>query len=82
MNLYLISQDHNAEYDTYDSAVVAAHDESQARLIHPSRGLQSEDSKEDEYDVWTLRELVKVELIGKAVNGTSIGVICSSFNAG
>lgn len=30
MNLYLISQDGNDNYDTYDNAVVAARDETQA----------------------------------------------------
>lgn len=36
MNLYLISQDINSGYDTYDSAVVAAESEKDAREIHPS----------------------------------------------
>lgn len=33
MNLYLISQDVNNDYDTYDSAVVAAESEEEARGI-------------------------------------------------
>lgn len=36
MNLYLISQDKVTGYDTYDSAVVCAKDEADARTIHPS----------------------------------------------
>lgn len=36
MNLYLISQTINEGYDTYDSAVVAAESEDEARKIHPS----------------------------------------------
>lgn len=36
MNLYIISQDINNDYDTYDSAVVCAEDEEDAREIHPS----------------------------------------------
>ena len=36
MNLYLISQDHNDDYDTYDSAVVAAENEDAARETHPN----------------------------------------------
>jgi hypothetical protein len=35
MNLYLISQNVNNDYDTYDAAVVAANSEDEARLIHP-----------------------------------------------
>jgi len=36
MNLYLISQTINNGYDTYDSAVVCAESEDEARKIHPS----------------------------------------------
>ena len=36
MKLYLISQDVNNDYDTYDSAVVVAKSEQDAREIHPS----------------------------------------------
>lgn len=38
MNLYLISQDVNRAYDTYDAAVVAAESEEEARRIHPHDG--------------------------------------------
>ena len=38
MNLYLISQTENEDYDTYDSAVVCAETETQARRIHPRYG--------------------------------------------
>ena len=34
--LYLVSQSINNGYDTYDSMVVAAESEQDARLIHPS----------------------------------------------
>ena len=36
MKLYLISQEHVGGYDTYDSAVVSAKDEQDAKSIHPS----------------------------------------------
>ncbi len=35
MNLYLISQNVNGDYDTYDSAVVAAPNEHYAKHMHP-----------------------------------------------
>ena len=35
LNLYLISQTVNDDYDTFDSAVVAARDDEDARSIHP-----------------------------------------------
>ena len=36
MKLFLISQDRINDYDSYDSAVVAAESESDARSVHPS----------------------------------------------
>ncbi len=36
MNLYFISQNQNTGYDTYDSAVVVAKNEEEAKLIYPS----------------------------------------------
>lgn len=36
IKLYLISQDKNNDYDTYDSAVVAARNEIEAAQIHPN----------------------------------------------
>jgi len=36
MKLYLLSQDVNDEWDTYDSCVVCAEDEDDARRVHPS----------------------------------------------
>jgi inorganic pyrophosphatase/exopolyphosphatase len=36
MNIYLISQTENEDYDTYNSAVVYAPDEDTARNLHPS----------------------------------------------
>jgi len=38
MKLWLISQEVNCEYDTYYSAVVVAHTEEEAKLIHPNMG--------------------------------------------
>ena len=36
MNIYLLSQNVNSGYDTYDSMVVAAKNEEDARTIYPS----------------------------------------------
>ncbi len=73
MYLYLISQDVNDNYDTYDSAVVAAENEEMARKASVGTiGM---------YGTWVSPENVKVRLIGKAVKGTEPGVILASFNA-
>lgn len=36
MNLYLLEQEENCGYDTYDSCVVASPNEATAKTIHPS----------------------------------------------
>lgn len=83
MNLYLISQDANTGYDTYDSAVVCAETEEEARLIHPSfYGENWNGIEEGSFGTWTNSINVKVALIGKAVEGITKRVILSSFNAG
>ncbi len=74
MRLNLISQDTNNDYDTYDSAVVAAKNEEMAR--HTQVGFMPNCS------TWVKPDKVKAELIGTAIKGTEQGVICSSFNAG
>lgn len=45
MNLYLLSQNVVDGYDTYDSCVVCAEDEKEARLIHPSSFVTHYDDK-------------------------------------
>lgn len=79
MKLWLISQNENNGYDTYDSAVVAAETEELARITMPS------DYEEfgREYGAWCSGpEMVKVELLGDAAPNITAGVICASFNAG
>jgi len=79
MNLYLLTQEINNSYDTYDSMVVAAKTEEQAQLILP----RSYMTWEEKFGNWAYRpEEVKVKLIGKAIKGTEAGVILASFNAG
>lgn len=98
MKLWLISQGVNNGYDTYDSAVVAAETEREARETYPQLN--------EEY-VYTYREnswwyvwkqyperkengscwasnatQVEAEYLGEAEEGTEAGTICASFNAG
>ena len=81
MNLYLISQDDdNVDYDTYDSAVVAAPDEETARNTHPS-GINNYWSKYPYFWCNSPND-VKVELIGIARDDMEQGVVISSYNAG
>lgn len=73
LNLYLISQDVNNGYDTYDKAVVAAPDEEAARNIHPGWEDMAEAGRE--FSTWCSAEQVKVELIGESTEDATQGVI-------
>ena len=79
MNLYLISQNINNGYDTYDSAVVAAPNEDMARHMHPNDAVNNGDLSYSE-DVWCNPKDVQVKYIGLTELPKS--VVCSSFNAG
>ena len=93
MNIYKISQTVNDDWDTYDSAVVAAENEEEAKKINPDKYAE-EEWWNDNYKLGYYRlgytsgswcftlEQVKVELIGVAKEGTKKGVIVASFNAG
>ena len=93
MNLYLISQDVNDDYDTYISAVVTAATEEEAKRIHPRNLLWDEEggywySRNPDGTVWVRGcsnwahpNHVKAICIGTS-NGKMNGVICASYNAG
>lgn len=74
MKLWRIWQDFNNDWDTYDSAVVAAETKEDARRI--------EVGSVERYGTWAPSEHVKVEYLGEAKPGTQSGVILASFNAG
>lgn len=87
MNLYFICQSKNVDYDTYDSAVVAAETEEQARNTHPGGDLYYERDDKTKWSrsgfrVWASPSDVEVELIGTAAEHVEAGVVCASFNAG
>lgn len=82
MNLYRVWQDVNIGYDTFDSMVVIAESEDIAKSVHPLLRLDW-DGKSDKVSAWCDKEYVKVELVGRALDGAKSGaIICSSFNAG
>ncbi len=80
MNIYLISQSENNNYDTYDSAVVIAESEDKAKIMHPS-GKMDWDGKSAYYS-WADSSNVAVKLIGNANDDEESAIICASFNAG
>lgn len=87
MKLWLIEQDVNNGYDTFDSAVVAAVDEEAAKDTHPSEYSDGRTTRQVEvdgtrYSIWAPFEKVTATCIGEAEPGTRPGVICASFSAG
>lgn len=83
MNLYLVSQTVNNDWDTYNAIVVCAANESHARKI-PPRELRDymDDEDEDYYGQWAKRDQLNVKLIGRALDGMRAGLMLASFNAG
>lgn len=82
MKLWLISQDINNGYDTFDSAVVVAETEEAARKIHPYDASEKGKSEFWRNLTWTTElHRVKVQYLGEATDGLPL-VVCASFNAG
>jgi hypothetical protein len=80
MNLYLLSQDVNNNYDTYDSMVVCAENEHEAKRMHPGGGV---DEWIDQYATWaSAPDQVSVKYLGVADASIERGKIITSFNAG
>ena len=77
LKLWLISQDVNNHYDTYDAAIVVAETKEEARNIHPY-GKWDNNS-----DTWAYKpEEVTVEEIGDAKFSMIPGIVLASFHAG
>lgn len=76
MKLWLICQNDNNGYDTFDSAVVAAETEEDARSISPAG------TWENDWDSWASSpKTVDCELLGEAKDGNKHGIVVSSYNA-
>lgn len=91
MNLYLISQNVNKDYDTHDSAVVVAASYNEARHTHPSsdgykwinNGWRATGPEGYADVTWAEPKDVLVLRIGKAhPRYKKPQSICASFNAG
>lgn len=79
--LYLLEQSVNNDYDTYDSCIVAAETEEEARHIRPY--LSGDWNDDYPFTSWVKDPKdVTVKYIGKASKDIKKGVILASFNAG
>jgi hypothetical protein len=88
MKIYLLTQNVVDGYDTYDSCVVCAENEEEARKIHPAEWVKEEDWKESKCSAasiwvsWKDIDKIKVTELGEANNNIKKGCILASFNAG
>lgn len=80
MKLFRIFQTANSDYDTYDSAIVCAKNEKEAKSINPAGGETL--TQADAFSGWCGLNDVQAEYIGTAKRGIKKGVIVASFNAG
>lgn len=82
MNLYLLKQEENKTYDSYDSCVVCAATEEDAKTINPDdSGITFTPTEKFPYWARTF-EGVMCKYIGVAAEGMKRGVIVASYNAG
>ena len=81
MNLYLVSQDENNDYDTFDSFVCFAEDEESARKMHPCQNDYLNFIPDNFSDYWTSIDKVKVKFLSKVDDKVEACVILASFNA-
>jgi hypothetical protein len=82
--LWLLTQNVNTGYDTYDSAIVCADDEESAKQITPDHKWYGDKEGGYRYTAWAYKpEEVKAQYIGEADPAVEVGeVVLSSFNAG
>lgn len=93
MKLYKISQEVNNNFDTYDSAIVCAENEEEAKKICPDKFYKLEGDEwvfrrgdgsivDKRCYTWCDIKYVTVEYIGEAKKELKKGIILASFNAG
>ena len=86
MKLYLLTQKVNNDYDTFDSCIVAAETEQDAKTIYPDGDeMNTPNNWQQElfYSNWvTDVKDIQVKEIGTATADTKRGLILASFNAG
>jgi hypothetical protein len=82
MKLWLLEQDVNSGYDTFDSCVVSAptYEEALAMMPRGNGGFWPDESAREDY--WAPIDKVVCTQIGDALPGAVQCVWCASFNAG
>ena len=81
MNIYLLSQSINIADDSYDSCIVRAESEEEAKQINPDGS--DNDIRLERWSIWVNDvDNVDCTLIGIAIEGSTKGLVLASFNAG
>ena len=82
MKLWILTQDEVDGYDTFDSCVVCANNEYDARQIHPCEKYFDRNFSWGTRGWATSPENVKARCIGKAIGVSAGDVVLTSYNAG
>ena len=87
MKLYLLKQTDNLDiYDVYDSCIVCAENEDDAKTISPNWSYKYDNNvfiENEEYPQWYIKkEGITCEEIGEANENIPRGVVIASYNAG
>lgn len=85
MYLFRVSRNDGCGYDEYDSFVAIAENENEALEMNPKDGskFDFDSAKLSDIYEWPVKKTdLTVTLLGIAVEGSTIGVVLASFNAG
>ena len=85
VNLYLLEQEENGDYDTFDSIVVCAKSAKEARKIHPRGDWSFKDADKllTAHSGWcSSPSAVVCTLLGKADKSVVPGIVHTSYRAG
>ena len=91
MNIYLVSQNDNNDWDTFDSFVCYAPNEDEARRMLPDTGVllkpyeywNNDGKHNNKYSTWAMNiNAITVKLLGSNAEIKESGIILASFNAG
>ncbi len=85
LKLYLLTQNLNDTYDTFDSVVVCAKSEADAKTIHPDGGvfveIEGRINPEYSHGDWVSKfSHIQSKYLGPAAECIERGVIIASFN--
>jgi len=82
MNLYLLEQDVNRKYGTYNAFILTAKSKEVAKLMHPDGTLFKNVSEFNKYSVddWARQDEVTIKYLGKATPSlNTLPVILTSY---